>query len=83
MMKAAYIFVSGTKRQRAKLGVSMKMSNGKIKLYKASRILSIPALVVNGCPGSTPQKEEHMDLSVYSEVRGIVFGGLLCEVNTE
>lgn len=48
------------------------MSNGKVKLYKASRILSVPALVVNGCLDSYTWKEEHMDLSVYSEVRGIV-----------
>lgn len=73
MMEAAYIFMSGSKRQRANLGVSMKMSNGKVKFYKASRILSIPALMVNGCLGRTTQKEEHMGLSVYSEVRGIVF----------
>lgn len=72
-MKAAYIFMSGTKRQREKLEVSMKMSNGKAKLYKALRILSIPALVVKGCLGSTTWKEEQVDLSVYSEVRGIVF----------
>lgn len=73
MMKAAYIFMSGTKRQREKLGVSMGMSNSKAKLHKASRIFSNPALVVNGCLGSTTWEEEHRDLSVYSEMRGIVF----------
>lgn len=49
------------------------MANSKINVYKASRILSIPAPVVNGCLGRTTQKEEHVDLPVSPEVREIVF----------
>lgn len=65
--------MSGTETQRGKLGISMKMANGKVKIYKASRILSIPAPVLNGCLGRTTQKEEHVDLPVRPEVREIVF----------
>lgn len=71
-MQAGYTFMSGTEGQREKLGVSMKMANGQVKIYKASRILSIPAPVVNGCLGRTTQKEEHMDFPVCPEVRKIV-----------
>lgn len=84
-MEAAHIFMSGVKRQWEELGVSTKMANGRAKIYKASRILSIPALVVSGCLGSTTLTEESMDISVYSEVRGIVFsfGKAACEVSSE
>lgn len=63
--------MSGTERRSGKLGVSMKIASGKVKIYKASRILSIPAPVVNGCLST--QKEEQMDLPVCPEVREIVF----------
>lgn len=65
VMEAAYIFMSGSKRRRANLGVSMKMSNGKVKFYKASRILSIPALMVNGCLGDYSERGTHGPFCVF------------------
>lgn len=73
VMKAAYVSMSGAKSQREKLGVSTEMANGRAKLYKASRILSIPALAESGSLGCTTLREEPMDFSVCSEVGGIVF----------
>lgn len=49
VMQAGYVFGSGTEKGRRKLGVSMKMANDKVKIYKASGILSIPDPVVNRC----------------------------------
>jgi len=65
--------MSEAERPREKLGISMKMANGKVKIYKASRIPSIPASAVKGCLGGTTQKENNMGLPVCPERKENVF----------